>query len=216
MIEHAASIVFSQGRGSIMNDDEMESSQWDYVAAPPKPAFMIHYRGSETPPAARDGRLSTLQISIPFTDEMAGEESSTPGVELLEWKALSRGGTSPDPPGLIPRKANHVKYSSCQRGVETNGEEKLPTVDNIVLYMALKIHAPSCAHLGISPQTPTRGRNIALHNAPQVDRHGTLRSKSHRFPCPVLSSGPSASDNDVRGELQEPPQNMGRPRDPLM
>ncbi|CAF3515316.1 unnamed protein product [Fusarium graminearum] len=189
MIEHAASIVFSQGRGSIMNDDEMESSQWDYVAAPPKPAFMIHYRGSETPPAARDGRLSTLQISIPFTDEMAGEESSTPGVELLEWKALSRGGTSPDPPGLIPRKANHVKYSSCQRGVETNGEEKLPTVDNIVLYMALKIHAPSCAHLGISPQTPTRGRNIALHNAPQVDRHGTLRSKSHRFPVPCSLPG---------------------------
>lgn len=56
MIEHAASIVFSQSRGSIMNDDEMESSQWDYVAAPPKPAFMIHYRGSEAPPAARDGR----------------------------------------------------------------------------------------------------------------------------------------------------------------
>jgi hypothetical protein len=39
-----------------MNDDEMESDQWDYVAAPPKPAFMIHYRGSEAPPAARDGR----------------------------------------------------------------------------------------------------------------------------------------------------------------
>ncbi|KAG8362405.1 hypothetical protein FVEN_g12621 [Fusarium venenatum] len=39
-----------------MNDDGMESSQWDYVAAPPKPASMIHYRGSETPPAARDGR----------------------------------------------------------------------------------------------------------------------------------------------------------------
>ncbi|PTD07041.1 hypothetical protein FCULG_00006908, partial [Fusarium culmorum] len=180
MIEHAASIVFSQGRGSIMNDDEMESSQWDYVAAPPKPAFMIHYRGSETPrPLGMDAVFSTLQISIPFTDEMAGEESSTPGVELLEWKALSRGGTSPDPPGLIPRKANHVRYSSCQRGVETNGEEKLPTVDNIVLYMALKSHAPSYADK----------RPKHCSNAPQVDRHGTLRSKSHRFPVPCSLPG---------------------------
>ncbi|EMT62420.1 hypothetical protein FOC4_g10006037, partial [Fusarium odoratissimum] len=50
----------SQGRGSIMNDDGMETGQWDYVVAPLKPAFLIHCRGSNLPRRRSDGRRACL------------------------------------------------------------------------------------------------------------------------------------------------------------